>query len=225
MTGTLILDPLLPLPLLAVLALLSAAAVALALWRRLPGWWLRGLAALALLAALANPALQQEERRPLSDIVIAILDESASQRIAGRAEATAAALAALEAEVAAEENAELRVVRMGDGEGDAGSRLMSALTAALAEEPPGRVAAIVLVTDGRVHDMEAAPPLPAPLHVLLTGEEADWDRRLVVRDAPAYGILGQELRLGLRIEDQGAAPEAGLSAWFTPPRWGRPARP
>ena len=35
---------------------------------------LLGLAAVALLIALANPALQQEERAPLSDIVLMVID-------------------------------------------------------------------------------------------------------------------------------------------------------
>jgi hypothetical protein len=101
MTGSLILDPLVPLAVIAALGAAAAVLVALAVWRGLAGWWLRGLAAVAILAALANPALQREDRAPLSDIVIAVLDESASQRIAGRPDQTAAALAAVQAEVAA----------------------------------------------------------------------------------------------------------------------------
>jgi hypothetical protein len=48
--------------------------------------------------------------------------------------------------------------------------------------------------------------MPAPLHVLLTGRQSDWDRRLVVRNAPAFAILGEEVVLTLRVEDQGAVP-------------------
>jgi hypothetical protein len=59
MTGTLIFDPLIPLALFAVVAALAAVAVFLAVWRRLPGWWLRGLAGVALLLALANPAVHR----------------------------------------------------------------------------------------------------------------------------------------------------------------------
>jgi hypothetical protein len=204
----LILDPLLPWPALAGLAAAAAAFMALALWRGLSGWWLRGLAAAAVLAALANPALQREEREPLTDIVVAVVDDSASQRIAGRPEQTAAALDRVVAEVAALPNTELRVVRVGDGEGNSGSQVMTALAAALAGEPRGRIAGAILITDGQVHDIAAAPSLPAPLHVLLTGRPADWDRRLVVTSAPAFAILGEEVELTLRVEDQGAVPAA-----------------
>jgi len=49
------------------------------------------------------------------------------------------------------------------------------------------------------------------LHLLLTGEPQDWDRRLVVENAPAFSILGEPVVLSLLIEDQGAAPEAGFA--------------
>ena len=210
MTGEVILDPLLPMVLLWIAAGLAVAGIGLAIWRRLAGWWLRALAALALLAAIANPSLQREDREPLSDIVIAVVDESASQRIADRPEQTAEALEALEAEIAVRENTELRTVRLGDGEGDAGSLAMTALSEALAEEPQARVAGLVLLTDGRIHDIEAAPDLPAPFHVILSGREGDWDRRLIVRNAPAFAILGEPVTLTLRIEDQGDAPPTEL---------------
>ncbi len=211
MTGQIILDPLIPVVWLYLLAVLAVAGLGVAVWRRLLGWALRALAALVLLGAIANPSLQREERAALSDIVIAVVDQSASQRISDRPEQTAAALERLQAEVAARSNTELRVVTLGDGSGDRGTELMTALSDALTEEPRARVAGMVLITDGRVHDMPAAPSvLPAPLHVLLTGREADWDRRLVVRNAPSFAILGEPVSLTLRIEDQGAAPPAGL---------------
>lgn len=208
MTGTLIFDPLIPLLLLYGVAGLALLALILAVWRRLPGWWLRGLAGLALLAAIANPSIQQEDREPLSDIVMMVVDESASQRIGDRPSQNAAAVANIEAEVARLPNTELRMVTLGDGEGDLGTTLMSALSEALAEEPQARIAGIILVTDGRLHDIDRAPRLPAPLQTLLTGQPDDWDRRLIVKNAPAFAILGEEVNLTLRVEDQGAAPPA-----------------
>jgi len=205
MTGV-VLSPLVPLPVLWVLAGLAVGLVGFALWRGLAGWWLRGLTACALLAALANPSLQEEDRAPLTDIVLLVVDESASQGLGDRSAQTAEAVARIEAEVAGLENTELRVVRFADGAEDAGSLAMTALAEALSEEPRARVAGAILVTDGQVHDMGLAPALPAPLHVLLTGREADWDRRLVVKNAPAFAILDEEVMLTLRIEDQGAAP-------------------
>jgi len=208
MTGEVIFDPLLPLPLIWALAVLAAGIVGFALWRGLAGWWLRGLAALAVLAALANPSLQTELRTPLSDIVVLVVDESASQRLSDRSEQTARAVERVRAEVAALDDTELRILRLGDGEGDEGTLLMTALSEALAEVPRARLAGAILLTDGQLHDLERAPALPAPLHALLTGRKDDWDRRLLVQNAPAFAILGEEVTLTLKIEDQGAVPKA-----------------
>jgi len=208
MTTSLIFAPLVGWPVILGLGLLAVVLLAVAVWRGLPGWAIRGLALAALLAALANPALQDEERANLSDIVLLVVDESASQGLGDRAEQTAAAVAAVEAEVAGLPNTELRIHRVADGAEDAGTLALTALAEALAEEPRARVAGAILITDGQVHDLGLVPDLPAPLQVLLTGREADWDRRIVVKNAPAFAIIGEEFKLDLRIEDVGAPPAA-----------------
>ena len=198
MAQTILFDPLVPFWLIWALGGLSILITGLALWRGLAGWPLRALAAVALLAALANPALQSEERTALSDIVLVVADQSASQRIADRSDQTEAALAALAAEIA-DLGMEMRLSRVGDGADNAGTLLMSELARMLAEEPRARVAGAILVTDGQLHDAGLAPDLPAPLHALLTGRSDDWDRRLVIETAPAFGIIGEELMITLRI--------------------------
>ncbi|MEO1705426.1 MAG: hypothetical protein AAFR50_08820 [Pseudomonadota bacterium] len=135
MNGQVIFDPLLPWGALYAALMLAALLVAFGAYRGLAGWWLRGLAVLALCGAMANPSLQREERNPLSDIVIAAVDETASQGLSDRAEQTADALADLERQVAARGNTELRVTRLADGEGDTGSAVMGAVSEALAEAP------------------------------------------------------------------------------------------
>ncbi len=211
MSGQVIFDPLVAWPVLYAAAAVMLLLVCFSLWRGLAGWWLRGLGAIALLAAIANPSLQNEDRTPLSDIVVLVVDESASQSISDRPDQVAEALAGLEAEIAARPNTELRVVTLRDGQGDEGTLLMSAVSEALAQEPQARIAGIITLTDGQLHDLERAPDLPAPLHVLLTGREDDWDRRLVIENAPAFAILGEPVALTLRIEDQGTAPESATA--------------
>ncbi len=207
MTGTLLFDPLLPWLVIWALAALAALFLALQVWRNLAGWPFRALAALALLLALANPSLQDEEREPLTDIVLMVIDESASQRISDRPDQTEAAAEAVRREVDALDM-ELREVRVGDGPDNTGSLVMGALTELMAEEPRARIAGAIVITDGQIHDAELAPDLPAPLHALITGAEEDWDRRLMVQNAPAFAILGEEVVLTLRIEDEGAVPDS-----------------
>ncbi|MEQ9673130.1 MAG: hypothetical protein RLO10_01580, partial [Roseovarius indicus] len=207
MTGSIVFDPLLPWWLIACLGGMAIVGIALALIRGLSGWPLRGLAALVVIAALAGPVYQQEERDPLTDIVLLLEDQSASQRLADRAATTTEAADALAARLEARENTEVRRIAVPDGTDNTGTQLMTALSEALAEEPSGRVAGAILLSDGRLHDLDRAPGLPAPLHLLHTGREEDWDRKLTVDNAPAFGILGEEITMTLRIEDDGAAPE------------------
>ncbi len=200
-------DPLLPWPVLAGFAAVAVVLVLFALWRGLRGWVWRGLAALILLLALANPSMQKEERETLSDIVILVVDQSASQQIGDRPAQTRAALETLSARIKARPNTDLKTVTVLDGEGDSGTRLMTALREAMADVPQARLAGALLLTDGQLHDAALAPDMPAPLHVLLTGRKTDWDRRLTVKNAPAFAILGEEVLLTLRVDDEGAVPD------------------
>ncbi|MDD8023503.1 MAG: hypothetical protein PHX82_10385 [Paracoccaceae bacterium] len=205
--------PLLGWPLISAGAVLAVALVALALWRGLPGWALRGGALAVLLAALAGPALQRAQTEALPDIVLLLDDRSASQTLSDRGAQTDTAVAALDRQIAALPNTELRRVTVPDGADNSGTRIGAALAEALAAEPRARVAGAIVVSDGQVHDADLAPDLPAPLQLLLTGHAADWDRRLLIETAPAFGIIGEDTAIRLRIEDMGAVPAAaGRSA-------------
>lgn len=216
--------PLVPLWIVYGVAALAIAITALAFFRRLSGWALRGLAVAVIALALAGPALQEEASAPLSDIVLMVEDRSASQRLSDRAVQTAEAAEALAQRLAERPNTEVRRITVGDGADNAGTQLMTALTEAIAEEPKARIAGAILLSDGRLHDLPAAPDLPAPLQLLLSGEETDWDRRLIVSNAPAFAILDEEITLTLRVEDQGAVPTGLGPAELSVSVDGAPAR-
>ncbi|MEN8893040.1 hypothetical protein [Planktotalea arctica] len=206
MTQTIVFDPLVPMSLLLAAAVVVFSGLVLSLWRSLSGAWLRGIAGAVVIAALAGPSLQREERGSLDDIVVIISDESASQNLAERAGVTRDAADALDALLAQRAGTQVVRVTVSDGAGDAGTQLMTVLGETLAELPQARIAGAFLLSDGRVHDLERAPEMPAPLHLLLSGKNTDWDRRLSVTNAPAFAILGEPVTLTLKIEDMGAAP-------------------
>lgn len=198
-------DPLLPWWAIAALAALALLVAGFALWRGLRGWAWRGLAGLAAALALAGPALEIGSRMGLSDIVILIDDRSASQTLPERGAQADAAVDALTRRIAALPNTELRRVTVGDN--DDGTLLATEMARAIAAEPEARLAGVIAVTDGRLHDPAMLPAAaPAPVHVLLTGRPQDWDRRLVIEEAPAFGLIDQQIAIRLRIEDQGAVP-------------------
>ena len=217
MIGMVSFDPILPLTLLAALVGLTVVVLVWAGLRGLVGTGLRALGAAVLLAALANPSLREEERDPLADVAFLVIDETGSNAIADRAAQTQAAEAALNARLSAFQEdpdapLELRVVRVGDdaaeANGEPGSHLFTALERAAADVSPDRIAGALLVTDGQVHDAERGAGFPGPLHVLLTGAEDEWDRRLHVANAPAFGIVGETVMVTVRAEALGAVPAA-----------------
>ncbi|VAW05119.1 FIG003492: Threonine dehydrogenase and related Zn-dependent dehydrogenases [hydrothermal vent metagenome] len=212
MTAQIVFDPLLPLWLIAALAGVVFCGLILGFWRGLSGAAFRALAVLVVLAALAGPVYQQEDREPLSDIVLMVVDQSASNRLGDRAGATARAAEALTTRIEARDNTELRRINVPDGADNTGTRLMTALSQAMSEEPASRIAGAILLSDGQTHDPELAPDMPAPLHLLQTGRATDWDRRLTVDNAPAFAILGEEITMTLTVEDIGAVPGDGDKA-------------
>lgn len=204
--ASVVFDPLLPWVVVWALGALALAVTAVSLWRGLAGWPLRALGLGLILVALANPAIQTEDRQPLPDIALILRDATGSNRLAGRAAQTEAAVTHLRAELA-RLGIEGRVATIPDAPDNGGSQVNAALDQALADLPRDRLAGVFVVSDGLAHDPPLVTP-PAPLHLVQTGEPADWDRRLIVRNAPAYGILGETLTLTLRIEDEGRVPEA-----------------
>ncbi|MDO5529989.1 MAG: hypothetical protein Q4F71_11355, partial [Paracoccus sp. (in: a-proteobacteria)] len=199
-------DPLLGwAPVWAALAV-AALAGAVAYWAGLRGWAFRALGAAALALALAGPAVERSTAHALDDIVIVLDDRTASQSLPGREAQTDAAIAALEDQIAALPGTALRRVTLDDA--PEGSLLGRAITNAVRAEPDSRLAGVIAVTDGLAADPAAIPAdLPAPLHVLLTGAPGEWDRRLIIDEAPAFGLIGQEVTIALRIEDSGAVPD------------------
>ena len=192
--------PLLPWSLLAGTAALSALVIAFMVMRRARGALLRGVFLALLLAVLANPSVRQEERETLSDIVIVISDESESQEIGARPDQNRAAIAHLRDELERLSDTEVRLIRAGGGASGLdgrGTRLFSALGRALSEVPRNRVAGVLMVSDGQVHDLPedwASLGLDAPLHLLLTGEAGERDRRLVVGANPSETPCPRSLR-------------------------------
>ncbi len=199
--------PLLPWPLIGALGAAVLLLLGLALWRRARGVWWRALALGSLLLALANPSLVAEQREPLEDVALVLIDESPSQAIAPRGEQSEAARRHVLDALARLPGTETRLLRAGaDAAGmeENGTRLFAALRQALSKVPRQRVAGVIMVSDGQVHDAPETLEglgLDAPLHLLLSGESDEGDRRLTVNKAPSFGIVGRELAITLTVED------------------------
>jgi hypothetical protein len=220
-------SPMVPGPYFWVGAALAAVLVVILLMRRSRGALLRALSLAALLLALANPTLRQEERESLANIALVVLDESTSQSIARRPEQTAAIRSELETKLAGIANLEVRWVASSrpTGEGTAGTNLFTDLNAALANTPPDRLAGVIMVTDGQVHDIPKSAQMlgfDAPVHALLTGTPDEFDRRVEVLRAPRYGIVGSTRDIEARVVETGRKGRGGERVALKIRREGRP---
>lgn len=206
--------PLIPEPWLWAAAAVAAVLCVLLLLRRSRGAALRALALAALIAALANPTLRQEDREQLANIALVVMDESTSQSIDKRPDQVAAIRAELEKKLGDIPDLEVKYVTAARPSETAsrGTNLFADLNVALGDIPPDRIAGVILVTDGQVHDAPqkaTALGFDAPVHTLLTGRPDEFDRRIEVVTAPKYGLVGQSRDIEIRAVETGRKSKPG----------------
>eukprot|EP01037_Dinobryon_pediforme_P013463 gene13463-13578_t len=203
-------SPFLPIWALGLLAILVLVLVGASIWLRRALWFWRGIGLALFAGALANPLLDFEQRTPIKDVVALVLDESGSQTLAGRPAQLAQSRAALTAQLAAFPDLETRIITY-KGQEDDGTVLFKAVRDGLKDISPERLAGVIMVTDGQVHDVPqtAALGFAAPLHVLLTGHAQERDRRIEGLELPKFGIVGKDVMLKLQVDDSLKDGEAG----------------
>jgi len=201
-------------PLVPASIVWAAVAVAfvislLIVFGRSRGALVRTIALALFVLALANPSITREDRDPLTSVAVVVVDKSPSQEFGDRLQQTEATRAAVAERLGRIANLEVRFVEAGQADGETdGTRLFTALGSALTDVPHDRVAGVLFITDGRVHDVPgeaAALGFAAPVHALITGHQNERDRRVVLVSAPRFGIVGQSQTITFRVEDQGAS--------------------
>jgi hypothetical protein len=215
------LNPLLPWPLIAGLVGLYGALVLFAAARRARGTAWRLVAGLLIAAALLDPSLIEQQRAYQKDVAVVLVDRSPSQTLGARTQETDAALAEMKRRLAAFPDLDLRVIEGGGGPDTAekGTELIAALQRGLADVPLRRLAGVIVISDGQVHDLPANPAaavapaagsgndnalgFDAPVHLLLTGNPKQGDRRLMLTEAPSFGLVGKPVEMKFRVDDLG----------------------
>jgi hypothetical protein len=199
-----------PLVATQILWIVVAAATLLALIlfaSRSRGAAVRSIALALIALALANPSFTREDRDPLTSVAVVVIDKSPSQNFGDRLRQTEAARAKIVEELHRIPGLEVRVIEAGEADGETdGTRLFTALNSTLADVPSDRFAGVIMITDGRVHDVPADAAslgFSAPVHALITGHPDERDRRVALITAPRFGIVGQPQTITYRVEDQG----------------------
>ncbi len=202
-------DALLPQNWLIGLAALILLAALVILIGRLKSYIPRLLAGGALLLALLNPQYVTEDREALPDTVIIIADKSQSMQIGQREAMLEDSLTALSTKLNGMENLNILNVTIPDTED--GTQVIKTLTEALSQTPASRLAGVIALTDGRVHDVSEAAadimPEGVPFHSLIIGDPNARDRRISATVAPKFGVVGEQAEYKLRVDDPGFAGE------------------
>ncbi len=215
-------DPLLPVWLLGLLGAACVLGLGLAAWRRARGTIWRAACFALLLGWLAGPMLVQETWETLPDIALLVVDQSASMQVGVRATLAEQAREQFQTQAARLPDLDVQTITVPEA-GNAGTRLFAATERALAGIPRGRLAGIVLLTDGQVHDVPETLAGGVPLHVLLPARGEETDRRLRLIEAPGFGIVGKSVTLRIAVDDLGVTRPAA-NAKLTIRRDGEPAR-
>lgn len=198
-------DPLIPLVFIAALAALGLLAAIATGIGRLRSFILRSLATIFIAIALLNPQTVTEERDALQDVVLVINDQSDSVRLGQREALANQALSDINGKLGADNT--LEVVTATVQPDNDGTRLTSTLIEALGNLPPNRLAGVIAVTDGQVHDLpeNAASLVPegVPFHAVIIGDPEARDRRIRAIVAPKFGLVGELAEFDVQVDDPG----------------------
>lgn len=205
-------DPYLPLGLIIGFAGFVILLAAYGGYQKLGSFILRVIALLGLCAALLNPQTIIEDREPLSDIVLVLVDQSQSMTVGTRPEQLKAAQSKLTESLNGLDNIEVITATIKPD--TSGTRLVSTLIDELSDLPRNRLAGVIALTDGQVHDLPETVteilPENVPFHALIVGDPAARDRRIRAIRAAKFGLVGEESDFSVVVDDPGHEGETVL---------------
>lgn len=158
------------------------------------------------LLTFANPSIVEEQRKSVPDIALVISDTSPSQASDERQTKTQQALEHIRKELAQYDNLQVRYINA-PAEQSAlvtQTELFQAIEDGYRDVPQSRRAGVIMLTDGQIHDVPtqlSSENEYGPVHALITGNRDEKDRQILLKQAPAYGIVGKNVTIEYVIED------------------------
>lgn len=220
---TLAFDPLVPVWGIIIGALIYAALLAVLWMKGKTSIWLRAVIMALFFLVLLNPVSITETRKGEKNVVLVLLDETQSQSVPPRTAQMQAAFEALKNNIDGEERLRLQSIRTRhqytdpeDKDAFQETHIYTALKDALANMDKSRLGAVVIISDGQIHDIppmliegsgtdfslhkDLSLPQGVPIHGLITGTADEADRQIIIENTPFYGITGKEAAIDIRIE-------------------------
>lgn len=211
-------QPLLPVNLILILAIIALIIILVGLFLRKRGSVLRLLALAALVLALANPIMVEEQREPIKSIVGVVVDRSTSQNYGTRTRDTNDALNALKEEFKKHPEYEPRFIEaasQSDMAVGTETKLFTPLNQAISDVPPALYAGTVLITDGQVHDIASVSGSVVnekPINALITGQPDEFDREIKFVEPPRFGITNKKANISVLVNDKGRSTSSDKTA-------------
>lgn len=205
-------DPLLPIWLIIALGIAVFLAALLTATSGLKSYFWRLTAGLFLLLAVLNPQKVDEDRMPLPDSVIVLNDLSQSMSVGDRPQARRAILEGLKTSLEPDKSLDFIQVDVNGSEN--GTKLSGPLVEALGAAGSNRIAGVIALTDGQIHDnietLKSVVPDNVPFHALIIGDPDARDRRIRALTAPRFGLVGEIAEFELQVDDPGHEGERAL---------------
>ncbi len=210
--SNIVFDPLISTNLIAIIFALAMLGALLGGFARLRSFIFRTLAALFITLGLLNPQTVEAEKEPLKDELLIITDNSTSARLGGRDQMINSILYKLNDKAKSLENLDITEVRTGNN--DDGTKLATTMVEALSSLPQNRLAGVIAITDGQVHDVpksaEGLLPDGVPFHAIVLKDETSRDRRISAILAPRFGLVGEQTDFQVRVDDPGHEGETAV---------------
>ncbi|MFP6779175.1 MAG: hypothetical protein VB916_02705 [Alphaproteobacteria bacterium] len=193
--------PFIPISILILLILLSLVVIFIGFKLKAPGNIFRATLICLILLSIANPTIVSENRENIPDTVALILDLSPSQNINDRKILAQNTYNSIKTELEKINNLDIRLKTIN---GKKGSKLFDPLVSMVGDISTDRIAGAIIITDGQIED---APSIldnynfKAPINIMLTGEKEEKDRRLIIESSPRFGIVGEEIKIDIKVED------------------------
>lgn len=210
--SNIVFDPLIATNLIAIIFTLAMLGAVLGGFARLRSFVFRSLAALFIALALLNPQTVEEEKEPLKDELLIITDNSTSATLGGRDQMVKTIVSKLSDKAKSLDNLDITEVRTGNN--DDGTKLATTMVEALSSLPQNRLAGVIAITDGQVHDIpksaEGLLPEGVPFHAIILKDDTSRDRRISSILAPRFGLVGEQTDFQVRVDDPGHEGETAV---------------
>ena len=200
-------EPLLPNIIIIIICIVSIVIFLFSLYFKFTGIIYRNIILSLLIILVLNPIVMKKNIKQVKDIVLVINDLSQSQLKLKKTIQGSETTKQMKLLLTDLHNLEIRTIEVKNNilnSGDnKGTNIFYAVNKEIASIPPERLSAIIIITDGQVHDTKSFSKnnINVPIHVLLTGKYNELDRRIVINNVPKYGIVGEEVAINLLIED------------------------